>query len=91
MGLPEGIVARVKVIKSKVGNPFREAIFNIIFGSGIDWADDLLTVATNKDLIEKSGAWYTINGERVQGSAKAAEYLKEHPDVAKELREKALS
>lgn len=86
-----GIVARVKVVKSKVGPPFREAVFNIIFGEGIDWADDLLTVATDRNLVEKSGAWYTINGERIQGANKACQYLKDNPKVVKELRDKVFA
>ena len=85
-----GITSRVKVVKSKVGPPFREVFFNIMFGTGIDWANDLLSVAVSKDLVEKSGAWYTINGERLQGASKVAKYLEANPKVAKELKAKIL-
>jgi recombination protein RecA len=85
-----GQTAKVTVKKSKVGPPFREAEFNIIFGSGIDWANDLLAAAVSKDLVEKSGAWYTINKERMQGANKACKYLQDNPEVVKELRDKIL-
>ena len=83
-----GISSLVKVVKSKVSAPFREAQFNIIFGEGIDWADDLLTVAVDKKYIDRTGAWYSYKNEKIgQGAANAARYLREHPDVAKQLRD----
>ncbi len=83
-----GIRSRVKVVKNKVAPPFREAEFNIIFGEGIDWARDLLDYATEKNVIDKSGAWYSFGEERLgQGPALASKYLREHPDTVKTIKE----
>lgn len=85
-----GITVKVKVVKNKIGNPFREATFDIVFGQGIDAEGDLLTIAVQRDLVKKAGAWYTINGDQCQGTVKAAQYLKDNPKVVKELRDKIL-
>lgn len=78
---------RVKVVKCKVAPPFREAEFNITFGQGIDWADDLLNVAVKKGLIKKSGAWFSYKDEHIgQGSAKAAASIRDTEGLADELR-----
>ena len=78
---------RVKVIKNKVAPPFKEATFRIKFGVGIDIWDDLLTVATNQEVIHKAGAWYDFQGERIgQGSDNACQYLREHPELVEKVK-----
>ena len=73
---------RVKIVKNKIAPPFREAEFDIMFGQGISRDGDILDVAANLDIINKSGAWYAYNGEKIgQGRENAKLYLAEHPDV----------
>jgi recombination protein RecA len=92
-GIKEGetLVAnsiRVKVVKSKVSMPFREAEFNIIYGKGIDVWSDLLKVAVADNIVEKSGAWYSFKGEKIgQGEANAATFLKDNQPIATQIRE----
>jgi recombination protein RecA len=77
---------RVKVVKNKLAPPFREAEFDIIFGQGISKEGDLLDLATDANLIAKSGAWYSLGSERIgQGRENAKAYLKEHPEVVQDL------
>ena len=84
-----GARARVKVIKNKVAPPFREAEFDIIYGKGISKEGNILDLAVNLNLVEKSGAWFSYNGEKIgQGRENAKLYLKEHKEIAKELEEK---
>ena len=84
-----GARARVKVIKNKVAPPFREAEFDIIYGKGIAKEGNILDLAVNLNLVEKSGAWFSYNGEKIgQGRENAKLYLKEHKEIAKELEEK---
>ena len=79
---------RVKVVKNKIAPPFREAEFDIMFGEGISKEGDLLDVATNLDIIQKSGAWFAYLGEKIgQGRENAKTYLKENPDVCQEIEE----
>ncbi len=86
-----GTRAKVKVVKNKVAPPFREAEFEILYGTGINRAGELLDLGLDRGLLEKSGAWYTIEGERVaQGRERACAYLNEHPDVAERLRAQLL-
>ena len=81
--------ARVKVVKNKVAPPFREAEFDIVYGKGISKEGNLLDIAVNLDIIEKSGAWFSYNGERIgQGRENAKKYLQDNPEVAKEVEEK---
>ncbi len=81
-----GYHTRVKVVKNKLAPPFREAEFDIIFGQGISREGDLLDLAAEQGLINKSGAWYSYGGERMaQGRENAKAYLKEHPEIAAEL------
>ena len=81
-----GAHARVKVVKNKLAPPFKEAEFDIIFGQGISREGDLLDLATAQGLIQKSGAWYSYNSDRIgQGRENAKAYLKEHPEVADDL------
>lgn len=81
--------ARVKVVKNKVAPPFREAEFDIVYGKGISREGNILDLAVNLNLVEKSGAWFSYNGEKIgQGRENAKVYIKEHKDVAKELEDK---
>jgi recombination protein RecA len=83
-----GVHARVKVVKNKLAPPFREAEFDIIYGQGISREGDLLDLATAQGLIAKSGAWYSHGSDRIaQGRENAKTYLKEHPDLAKDLEQ----
>ncbi len=73
---------RVKVVKNKIAPPFREAEFDIMFGKGISREGDILDMAANLDIINKSGAWYAYNGEKIgQGRENAKIYLAEHPEI----------
>ena len=83
---------RVKVVKNKVAPPFREAEFDLIFHGdsiGISWEGDLVDIGVDKGLVEKSGAWFSYNGERLgQGRDNAKEFLREHPEIATEIEHK---
>lgn len=80
---------RVKVVKNKVAPPFREAEFDIIYGKGISKEGNILDIAVNLDIIEKSGSWFSYNGERIgQGRENIKKYLIDNPDIAKEVEEK---
>ena len=84
-----GARARVKIIKNKVAPPFREAEFDIVYGKGISKEGNILDLAVNLNLVEKSGAWFSYNGEKIgQGRENAKQYIREHQDVAKELETK---
>ena len=84
----KGSRTKVKVVKNKVAPPFRDAEFDIIYGLGISKEGDLLDLGVNKGLIEKSGAWYSIQGERMgQGRDNARQFLKDHGDVRTQLEE----
>jgi len=83
-----GYHTRVKVVKNKLAPPFKEAEFDIIFGQGISREGDLLDLAAEANLINKSGAWYSYGGERIgQGRENAKAYLKEHPEMAGDLEQ----
>jgi recombination protein RecA len=74
---------RVKVVKNKVAPPFKEVEFDILYGQGISREGDLVDLGSEAQIIDKSGAWFSYNGERIgQGRDNAVVYLKEHPDVA---------
>ncbi|MDD6036311.1 MAG: recombinase RecA [Lachnospiraceae bacterium] len=80
---------RVKVVKNKVAPPFREAEFDIMFGQGISKEGDVLDLAVEENIIQKSGAWFAYNDEKIgQGRENAKLYLKEHPDVMEEVEQK---
>jgi recombination protein RecA len=82
-----GSRARVKVVKNKVAPPFREAEFDILYGSGVNWAGEIVDLAANAGLIEKSGAYYSWKGERfAQGRDRACAYVTEHPEIGEEIR-----
>ena len=77
---------RVKVVKNKVAAPFKEVEFDIMYGSGISKEGDLLDMASEQGIIEKSGAWFGFKGERIgQGRENAKDYLKEHPEMMKAI------
>jgi recombination protein RecA len=81
-----GSRTRVKVVKNKVAPPFREAEFDILYGKGISKEGDLLDVAVAKNIIEKSGAWYSYNNERIgQGRENARRFLQENKEIADKL------
>jgi recombination protein RecA len=80
---------RVKVVKNKVAAPFREAEFDILYGKGISKEGDLLDVAVAKNIIEKSGAWYSYNNERIgQGRENARRFLIENPEISSKLEDR---
>ena len=87
-----GSETRVKVVKNKVAPPFKEATFDILYGEGISREGEMLDMGADLNVIEKSGAWYSYEGERIgQGRDNAREYLKSHPDVASEIENKIRS
>jgi recombination protein RecA len=80
---------RVKVVKNKVAPPFREAEFDVMYGEGISREGDLLDLAVEKRIVEKSGAWFAYGGERLgQGRENAKQFLKENPDVRRVIEER---
>ena len=79
---------RVKVVKNKVAPPFRQTEFDIIFGEGISKEGDILDLAADSGIVEKSGAWYSYKGERMaQGRENAKVFLKENPDITNQIEE----
>lgn len=83
---------KVKVVKNKVAPPFREAEFDIMFGNGISKDGELIDLGVGLRIIEKSGVWYSYRGKRLgQGRESAKAFLKDHPEVSNEVREKILS
>ncbi len=84
-----GSRVKVKVVKNKVAPPFREAEFDIVYGEGISRLGSLLDLGATHRVVEKSGAWYTFNGERIgQGRENAKRFLQEHPATADEIEAK---
>ncbi len=81
--------ARVKVVKNKVAPPFREAEFDIVYGKGISKEGNILDMAVNLDIIEKSGSWFSYNGEKIgQGRENVKLYLHNNPEVMEEVEKK---
>ena len=77
---------RIKIVKNKIAPPFKEAEFDIMFGKGISKEGDILDLATNINLVSKSGAWYAYNGEKIgQGRENAKNYLASRPELMEEL------
>ncbi len=84
-----GSETRVKVVKNKVAPPFKETIFDILYGEGISREGEIIELGVAHKFIDKSGAWYAYQGEKIgQGKDNAREYLKEHADVAVEIETK---
>jgi recombination protein RecA len=80
---------RVKVVKNKVAPPFREAEFDVMYGEGISREGDLIDLAVEKRIIEKSGAWFAYGGERLgQGRENAKQFLRENPDVRRTIEDR---
>jgi recombination protein RecA len=80
---------RVKVVKNKVAPPFKEAEFDIMFGQGISKEGDILDLAANLNIINKSGAWYAYEGDKIgQGRENAKIYLKDNPEFCAMIEEK---
>lgn len=84
-----GSETRVKVVKNKVAPPFKEACFEILYGEGISLEGELIELGVMHGFVEKSGAWYSCEGERIgQGKDNARIYLKEHPALARSIEDK---
>jgi recombination protein RecA len=81
-----GSETRVKVVKNKVSPPFREAVFDILYGEGISRQGEIIDLGVQAKIVDKAGAWYSYNGERIgQGKDNAREFLRENPDIAREI------
>jgi recombination protein RecA len=86
-----GSRTRVKVVKNKVAPPFKEVEFDIMYGTGISREGDLIDLASNEGIVEKSGSWFAFKGERIgQGRENAKDYLREHPEIYKEIEARVL-
>ncbi|QRX84650.1 recombinase RecA [Glaciimonas sp. PAMC28666] len=84
-----GNETRVKVVKNKIAPPFKEAHFDILYGTGTSREGEILDLGSDAKIVEKSGAWYSYNGERIgQGKDNARNYLKERPELAREIENK---
>src|ERR1700681_1364483 len=84
-----GNLTRVKVVKNKVAPPFREAEFEIMYGSGISREGEIIDLGSAQGIVEKSGAWYSYNGERIgQGKDNTRLYLQQHKDIAADIEQK---
>ena len=84
-----GSETRVKVIKNKVAPPFRQAEFDILYGEGISRLGEIIELGVNLKFVEKAGAWYSYNGEKIgQGKDNSREFLKENPKIAAEIEAK---
>lgn len=87
-----GYRTRAKIVKNKMAPPFKEAEFDMMFGEGISKEGDVLDVATNFDIVQKSGSWYSYMGERIgQGRDKCKEFLKANPAIMEEIRGKIMA
>ena len=81
-----GNETRVKIVKNKVSPPFREAVFDILYGEGTSREGEIIELGVNHKLVEKSGSWYSYNGEKIgQGKDNAREFLKANPAIAQEI------
>lgn len=86
---PIGNLTRVKVVKNKVAPPFKIAEVDLIYGKGISYEGEVLDLATNLEIVDKSGAWFSYNGERLgQGRENVKELLRQNPTLAKEIEQK---
>jgi recombination protein RecA len=84
-----GNETRVKVVKNKIAPPFREALFDILYGEGISREGEIIELGVTHNVIEKSGAWYAYNGDKIgQGKDNTREWLREHQDIAAEIEAK---
>ena len=86
---PIGKETKVKVVKNKVAPPFRSAAFDILYGEGISWEGELIDLGDKYGIIQKSGAWYSYDGNKIgQGKENVRIWLKENPEIANEIAEK---
>src|ERR1700693_2054396 len=84
-----GNETRVKVVKNKIAPPFREALFDILYGEGISREGEIVELGVAHNIIEKSGAWYAYKGEKIgQGKDNTRDWLREHADIAAEIENK---
>lgn len=84
-----GNETRIKVVKNKIAAPFKEANTQIMYGQGFNREGELIDLGVKHKMVEKSGAWYSYNGDKIgQGKANACKYLKENPEIAKTLDKK---
>jgi recombination protein RecA len=84
-----GSETKVKVVKNKVAPPFKQASFDILYGEGISREGEILDLGAESSVVEKSGAWYSYQGDRIgQGKDNAREFLREHPELAREIENK---
>ena len=84
-----GTRTKVKVVKNKVAPPFREAVFDIVYGKGISNEGCVLDLATDMNIVDKSGAWFAYNGQKIgQGRENAKQFLAQNPDIMKEIEGK---
>jgi len=84
-----GSETRVKVVKNKIAAPFKQAEFQIMYGEGINTFGELVDLGVKHKLVEKAGAWYSYNGEKIgQGKANSTNFLKENPAIANEIDKK---
>ncbi len=83
---------RVKVVKNKMAPPFREVEFDILYGQGISRTGDLIDLASDMNIVEKSGSWFSFEGERIgQGRENARTYLEQHPDICEKIEQMVLA
>jgi recombination protein RecA len=81
-----GNETRVKVVKNKMAPPFKQAEFEILYGEGISREGELIDLGVKHDIVDKSGAWYSYNGNRIgQGKDNVRSFLKDHPDIASDI------
>ncbi|MCS6955730.1 MAG: DNA recombination/repair protein RecA, partial [Candidatus Calescibacterium sp.] len=86
-----GARVKAKIVKNKVAPPFKETHFNIIFGKGIDRIGEVADIATDMNIISKSGSWYSFGDEKIgQGRDKLIEYLESNPNLYQEIEKKVL-
>jgi recombination protein RecA len=86
-----GSRTKVRVVKNKVAPPFKEVEFDLIYGEGISREGDVLDLATEKNIVEKSGTWYAYEGQRIgQGRENAKQFLKENPKVMEKMEKEIL-
>ncbi|BBP00006.1 recombinase RecA [Sulfuriferula nivalis] len=84
-----GSETRVKVVKNKVAPPFKQAEFDILYGEGISREGEIIELGVVHKIVDKAGAWYAYNGEKIgQGKDNSREYLREHPEIAREIENK---
>jgi len=84
-----GSETRVKVVKNKVAPPFRQADFDILYGEGISWEGEVIDLGVLHKVIDKSGAWYSYEGNRIgQGKDNAREFLKDNHELAEQIEDK---